>query len=580
MNGITPAIAPRIGGRLETASPTHAVMNKDRFAIFSLLVIAICIHGWLFSKTIIPARDGLSFSRLAVQIDSPKRIAETTPNSTNPNAANPNAANPKAEVPVEPTLVDVLQKAEQPPGFPATILVVSKVISTFTSKSNESLTMQELGERMLLSGQISCCVGGILLVIPMFLLGRMLMNRFVGFAAAALFQCLPVAAHVTSDCLSEGWYLTGLMTALWLGARGMRRTGLGNFLAAGLVIGATYLIRPEALLLVIAISSVIAWQAISKKWAKSQSLICATALLVGVAITSSPYMLTIGSISNKPSGREMLNNGADFVNPKQNLKVHNDLKPIQQNANASLFAMWATEKSIFGRVVFACSAVFRETAKSGHYFIVFLATLGMLTLRKRIMADPASLLFVALAGFNSLLLLLLAAKIGYVSERHTLPIVAVLCLFAAASVEVVIRLLSVKIDITKIRWMILAVLMGISLPMALRPLHQNRIGLKMAGEFLGTVFKDGDAVVDPFSWSEYYAGITVSKVHKEPEHAKTIYVVLHGPADTSSHERLPKLQLAKDIANSGKIIYQWPESVPQEQAKVFVYKTLRHENNK
>ena len=42
-------------------------------------------------------------------------------------------------------------------------------------------------------------IAGILLVFPSYLIGRMLFGRSVGFAAAPLFQVLPVPAHVTTS---------------------------------------------------------------------------------------------------------------------------------------------------------------------------------------------------------------------------------------------------------------------------------------------------------------------------------------------------------------------------------------------
>ena len=67
---------------------------------------------------------------------------------------------------------------------------------------------------MLLATQVASSVAGVLLVIPMYLLGRMLFGRFAGFAGAALFQLLPVPAHVTADGLTEALYLLCAVSAV------------------------------------------------------------------------------------------------------------------------------------------------------------------------------------------------------------------------------------------------------------------------------------------------------------------------------------------------------------------------------
>ena len=59
----------------------------------------------------------------------------------------------------------------------------------------------------------------------MYLIGRILFGRNVGFAAALLFQVLPVPARVTSDGLSEGVYLLAVAVAILLGVRAVRGRG-------------------------------------------------------------------------------------------------------------------------------------------------------------------------------------------------------------------------------------------------------------------------------------------------------------------------------------------------------------------
>ena len=50
-------------------------------------------------------------------------------------------------------------------------------------------------------------IASVLLVIPMFYLGKELFNRSVAFWATALFQCHPQAGQALSDGLSEGLFL-------------------------------------------------------------------------------------------------------------------------------------------------------------------------------------------------------------------------------------------------------------------------------------------------------------------------------------------------------------------------------------
>src|SRR5207249_2546738 len=106
-----------------------------------------------------------------------------------------------------------------------------------------------LPESTLLAAQLVSAIAGVLLVVPTYLLGRMLFGRNVGFAAALLFQVLPVPARITSDGLAEGLYLLGSATALVIGVRPavvgiLEETGKGlHYGTAGLALLGVFALR-------------------------------------------------------------------------------------------------------------------------------------------------------------------------------------------------------------------------------------------------------------------------------------------------------------------------------------------------
>ncbi|MFO0937288.1 MAG: glycosyltransferase family 39 protein [Gemmataceae bacterium] len=557
-----------VGGRLEAAAPIHAVPTQDRLALVVLLVLAIAIHGLLFARTTVNARDGLSFTRLALQLEKPSRI--------------------KSDSLPQPTIVDVLKFAEQPPGYPLATLIVSKIVRVANPITAEpgNFYDAQLGERMLFSGQLANCIASVLLVVPLFLLGRLLGGRFVGFVGAALFQVLPVVAHVTSDTLSEGCYMLGLCTAIWLGCRGLRRQGIGNFLAAGGVAGVTYLVRPEGVLVILSLSAVAAWQGISRKWTMNQALGCLAALFVGFALTAAPYMAIIGGFTNKPSGKAAINSSVGLPRGGPLGKFDNSnmkANPVNDGVvqSPALFARWIdmSTTSTMGRILFSVSAVTQETMKTTFYAPLVLAAFGAFALRKRFRCDPAITFVGTFLTFNIGLLLVFAAKIGYVSERHTVPLALVICPLAAAGIVPLIHILARYtfsfLNARRDRWIVALALCAAATVLAVRPLHETRTGFRYAGKYLAGVFQDGDVIVDPFSWAEFYAGPAVTRLIPETDTAKVLYTVLDGPMDKSQHVRLPKMDLARNIAKSGAPVYHWPEDQPIENAKVIVYKTTR-----
>ena len=70
-------------------------------------------------------------------------------------------------------------------------------------------------QTMVLAAQIASVFFGVLLIVPMALLGKELYGPCVGLIAAAGFQCLPSWVRITSDGLSESMFLFWSATSLW-----------------------------------------------------------------------------------------------------------------------------------------------------------------------------------------------------------------------------------------------------------------------------------------------------------------------------------------------------------------------------
>lgn len=60
---------------------------------------------------------------------------------------------------------------------------------------------------MQFAGQLTSTLAALLLLYPMYQLGRLLFDRRVGFGAALLFQYLPISSHHLSDGISEALFL-------------------------------------------------------------------------------------------------------------------------------------------------------------------------------------------------------------------------------------------------------------------------------------------------------------------------------------------------------------------------------------
>ena len=552
-----------VGGRMEAVAPKRSLFGPDYVLLAGLVLVSLGIHVWLVSHTKVTARDSIGFARYALRIQSPE------------------SSNPEKPADRRRLKVDVIREAEQPPGYPIAVWVAAKVVRrTMVPERPEGLwSSTQLAESTLLATQIANAIAALLLVVPTYLIGRMLFSRSVGFSAALLFQVLPVSARITSDGLSEGVYLLAVATSLMLAVRAVRRPGVGGFLLTGLVVGASYLVRPEAMIVAGGTGLVAVWLGATRRWPRDLMLGRLAALGVGVMLVAGPYMILIGNFSNKPTTQDMLQ---PTQLPRTNLMKGENARAT----SAPLFAKWITSdtQGLPGRVVWGAEAVVEETFKSLHYLPALFALVGVFALRRRIAAEPGLCVLLAVAGLNAMLLVYLGAKVGYVSERHTMLLAMLGCLFAAAALESIAVGLG-RLPKVGLFWAgkfgppaLLVILVGMALPATLKPLHANREGHKHAGLWLAERIQNDDCLIDPFCWAEWYAGRSLYFVPADPKgQPKITYAVADDRMRGDEHERLPRLEAARNVLADGRreLVFCWPEGSTEDTAKVKIYRLVR-----
>ena len=102
----------RIGGRIEEVAPRRVTDSGDRLRLFTLVGVALLIHGVAIYRTAVPDRDAITFARMALQFRHPQSVH--MPKSVD----NPNGDDPD----YKPSVVDVLKRSHHPPGFPLAVL--------------------------------------------------------------------------------------------------------------------------------------------------------------------------------------------------------------------------------------------------------------------------------------------------------------------------------------------------------------------------------------------------------------------------------------------------------------------------
>jgi 4-amino-4-deoxy-L-arabinose transferase-like glycosyltransferase len=97
------------------------------------------------------------------------------------------------------------------------------------------------------AGRLVSLFLGALLPIPVFGIACLLFNRWTAFIAAALVVLNPLLVNLSFSVLSEGPYITVLLSAVWVALLAFSRPSISMWCLAGGAFGFAYLIRQEAL---------------------------------------------------------------------------------------------------------------------------------------------------------------------------------------------------------------------------------------------------------------------------------------------------------------------------------------------
>jgi len=521
---------------------------RDLALVTLLLLVAIGLRAWHLTHTEVAARDSIGYIRYAWQFGHHSWVK---------------------------TIADPRQ--EQHPGYPLAILAVSYPVRQFVA-GPDTLVMQ-------LSAQLASCLASVLLVVPTFFLGRELFNRGVSFWAALIFQCLPAAGRVFADGLSEGVFLLFAATALFGALHALRIHSPRWFALTGVSGGLAYLTRPEGALIVAATGLVLlVVQCVrSRRVPWRRLLACGVALGVAAAAVGGPLVALTGKLTVKATPIRIINNAMapGLEAPTLDTLRRGDV------ADSPPFAVWFIDDGDHTSA-WALQAVGKEFAKGCYYVLWAPMALGLWWFRDRFRLFPGAWVLFLVSLVILALMWRVASLLGYVSDRHLLlPILCGLPWAVAAVPKLVTGLAAFLCRVGYLArlgarlpaaagplWatLFLAAFVVATLPRTLESLHANRSGFRDAGVWIAQHGHPWDEVIDPYSWSHYYAG----RVFLEDEspapprgETKVCYVVLE--ASGREHSRLPLIQRAMRRAAAGHKVKEWTRQRAKETIDVIVF---------
>jgi len=557
--------APTAAGK-----PAAAGWRRDLPLLGVLLVVAVALRGWLLWNTEVAARDSIGFIRQALQFDGLARPAQVK------------------------TWADVIRTNHQHPGYPLTILAVSRVVRQLLGETSP-FAMQ-------LSAQLASGLAAVLLILPMFYLGKVLFDRGIGFWGALLFQCLPGSGHILSDGLSEALFLLLASTSLWCAANALRSNSWTRFGLCGCFCGLTYLVRPEGGLILAATGLVLAGMQLVPRWRRAWMPLgaCGGSLVLAAGAVGSPYVLITGHLTNKPSVHIMVgdypedpakaNRQSSLENtPPAGGSLISRIGWSRRPLMASMLAVWLKpEGPLSQRMRHGLMALIDELVRGFHYVAWFPALLGLWWYAGRSRTIPGIWVVLVVCGLHLLVLWRLAVVVGYVSERHIQLLVLAGCYPAVGVLRDLPQWLAgrlsrstrehasfcqsrhrLEIGASVLSVFLLLGLIAVGMPKTLQKLHANRAGYHAAGQWLaGQVVHGRDEVQDGHCWAHFYAGEVFEE--GKPKSAPALRYVVVGRHKDPESGSLP-LEPEPDVRTQGQVVYHWPPQKPVEAADVVIY---------
>ncbi len=492
-------------GTETTSAPAAgaAWANLRRLALLVLLVVGI--RAWQISHTEVISRDSISYIRIAWQLE-------------------------------HGDWRQVLPQSPQHPAYPLAVLGLSRMVHPFLPEN--------LPGAWQLSAQLASALASVLLVVPMFFLGRELFDRRAAFWACVLFQCLPTSGKVMADGLSDTLFLLFACWGLWLACVALRRRSSVVFALTGLAGGLAYLTRPEGALVLGATGLVLLALQVRRQRRRPWRSVLANgaALSVPALAVMVPYMVLIGGITVKNTPNIMIDKPRPDADWEGRLRPHASkdkaLRSHGTAAGSTLLAIWwgpgdadfeSTLKQIKdprdlpnaqppSHYLWAFKALYLELSKGFFYTAWLPALLGLWWFRDRFRL-PGTWVLLLVCLLLVALLYRVAEKMGYLSDRHLLLVILCGSYWAAAAtaalgVKLAQGAARLRPTLAGTRWTdgrlwslgLLLLLTLAPLPRTLQRLHAERAGFRSVGQWLAENTCPGDFIEDPFCWSYYYAG--------------------------------------------------------------------------
>lgn len=441
-----------MAAKLEVKSKRH----KDDSINLLILICAVSLLGvYLIATTVLIAKDGVMY------IEYAKKLA------------------------IEPA--KAMRDFPSAPGYSFLICSTNKVINLFYEESSL--------KSWIISAQCVSLLSKIVATITLYFTGSLLVGSRISFRAVLILTILPISAEYGSDALTEWPHIMFLAAGFWLLLLGAKSGKWLIFGCVGIIAGLGYLIRPECCQLVI---FGVAWLLFDffrsqNKMPKRRVIGSLIILLAGFAVIAVPYMSFKG-----------------YIFPEQRI---GELALLENMPRYEIGVANIPGKYLAGlipaKIIVGLGKLSKNICEILMYYFAPFLLIGIYHRFKKCNTSTLEKFFIpALILLNASLLIWLYHRTGFMSKRHTLPLVSLTIFYVPIGLQVTGDSIGSRLSIRKLKtgttkfisWFFALLVIGIAicLPKLVRPLRIEKQGYREAAKWLreNTTSKDIIAVPD------------------------------------------------------------------------------------
>lgn len=359
--------------------------------------------------------------------------------------------------------VAAMKGTSKQPGYSYLLLGAMRMLGGDSTSNDPTLWLR--------AGQMVAVLGGVASCVLVYFLTRRLFDPLLAGIAGLFAALWPQGAELSSDVLSDMPHLALYLAALLAGLRAIEQTDrtrwqIGWSVVCGLLAGAAYWLRQEALGAVIAVGAGLALG--SNHGRRGRAVIAALTIFVTFGAAASPPSLITGSMMPNKNLKDLL-----LGEPAGSISVNGPFGVL-------VLAEWLPWYKAPGRMADAWGA-------SGKYILSTLVVVGLF-LRSAPRARRAGAAVVALAiGLQLVAVLLRVKSYGEISSRYLVLPAALTIPWAAAGFASLVSLVAARRPSHRASTLVAVALLLVLAPLAwfcTRPIHADKACLREAGQWL------------------------------------------------------------------------------------------------